>query len=422
MNTFRRIRRRLTAWYVGVSASILLLFGFAVYFAITVQVASALNRRLVSDIDAFGTALSVRTGAGPDLAAALAAIDDAVGDLYLIDASGQAPGQPTPPPFISELATVALRDGEARGRPETDDEISWQVYGRAIMFDGQRHALVASARAIEIEDEFPGLIASFLTAALAALVLVGLGGAALARKSLVPVEQSVERMRRFVADASHELRTPTAALRTRAEVALQRPRGVDEYVATLEKLAAEADGLGRTVEGLLLLALADENRLPVHRSPVFLDDLLVEASEIIAPIAAAAGVELRLAEFEQAPVTADPGLIRQVLLILLENAVKHGGRSSTVHASVTADPRWCRVTIRDTGPGIPEAVLPHVFERFYRADSARTRGRSTGLGLSIARRIAEAHGARLTLESTPGEGTTAWFSLARSAPGKSQPR
>jgi signal transduction histidine kinase len=415
-DAFRGIRRRLTAWYVGIFATILLFFGTAVYVAVTQQIERVLDAELVAATHEIERAMEIReqerglTGHAVD---ALEELRIPGRQLFVFDEDGRSLEPTLPPPSLAPLARAALADGEAWGRPETSRDASLRVYARRIVAGGRTYAALAVANAVEVEEQYPALMASFLLAALGALILVAVGGAALARKSLVPVERSMEQMRRFVADASHELRTPAAVLRTRAEVALQRARTVEEYADIVEKMKGEAERLGRLVDGLLLLAAADEDRLPVRRRAVFLDDLLVQASEMARPLANAKGIALELDDFEEAPVDADPDLVRQLFLILLENAVKYTPSPGTVRAGVTADAGRCRVVVRDTGPGIDPDTLPHVFERFYRADPARRREGGSGLGLAIARTITDAHGADIALDSTVGEGTTVRVTFPR---------
>lgn len=417
-DAFRRVRLRLTAWYVGIFATILLFFGTAVYVAVTQQIERVLDAQLVAATHEIERAMEIREqerGLSGHAVDALEELRIPGRELFVFDEDGRSLGPGRPPPALAPLARAALRDGEAWGRPETRSDASLRVYARRIVAGGRTYAALAVANAVEVEEQYPALMASFLLAALGALVLVAVGGAALARKSLVPVERSMEQMRRFVADASHELRTPSAVLRTRAEVALQRARTVEEYADIVEKMKGEAERLGRLVDGLLLLAAADEDRLPVRRRAVFLDDLLVQASEVARPLANAKGISLELDDFEEAPVDADPDLVRQLFLILLENAVKYTPSPGTVRAGVTADATRCRVVVRDTGPGIDPETLPHVFERFYRADPARRREGGSGLGLAIARTIAEAHGADIALDSTVGAGTTVRVTFPRRA-------
>ncbi len=415
-DAFRRIRRRITMAYVGVFAAILVLFGGAVYLAITQQVGRALDRQLVAATGEIERALRIREQERGLPEHAVDALDELRipgTRLYVFDAEGRPLPETAPPDFLPPLARVALDDGEVWARPETGEDATERVYARRITVAGRNYAAVATTPSMEVEERYPGLLASFLLAALGALTLVGLGGMALARKSLVPVQESMERMRRFVADASHELRTPAAVLRTRAEVALQRPRTVDEYAELMERVRRESERLGLLVDGLLLLAAADEDRLPMRRQPVFLDDLLVQASELARTLAAPKGVALELGSFEEAPIDADPELVRRLCLILLENAVKYTPSSGSVRAAVAADDTTCRLTVRDTGPGIDPDTLPHVFERFYRADPARGREGGSGLGLAIARTIAEAHGATIEVQSVLGEGTTAQVAFPR---------
>jgi signal transduction histidine kinase len=416
--SFRRVRARITAWYVGVFAVILLLFAGAVYLAVTRQVERALDRQLVAATDEIERAVRIREserarGVGGRAVDALSELRIPGRSLFVFDDEGRSLGPAPAPAFLAPYVREALADGEASGRPETRRDSTWHVYGRRFEVGGRTYAAVAAAGAVELEDEYPGLLATFLLAGLGALALVAVGGAALARRSLVPVQRSMERMRRFVADASHELRTPAAVLRSRAEVARRRARSVEEYEAIVGKMGEEAERLGRLVDGMLLLAAADEHRLSLRLRPVFLDDALVEASELVGPRAAAKGVALEVGAFDEAPVTADADLVRQLLVIVLENAVKYTPAGGRVRAEVTAGPRTCRVVVIDTGPGIDPEALPRVFERFYRADPARAREGGAGLGLSIAREIAGAHGAGIDLASTVGEGTTVTVSFAR---------
>lgn len=415
-DAFRRIRLRITAWYVGVFAAILLLFGVAVYTAVSRLISAAADRQLEAATAEIQRALEIREREQELQVRAVDALDELRipgMELYAFSADGRIVGRGEPPGFVGALASAVLAEGEVWARPESGEDASWRVYGRRIEVAGRIYAALAVTSAVEVEEAYPGLLASFLAAMLGSLALVALGGAALARKSLVPVERSMERMRRFVADASHELRSPAAVLRTRAEVALQRARSVEEYADLMEKVRNEAERLGRLVDGLLLLAAADEDRLPVRRKRIFLDDVLVQASELARALATPKGVALELDDFDEAPVEADQDLVRQLILILLENAVKYTPPPGVVRAGVSADGTWCRVTVHDTGPGIDPDSLPHVFERFYRADPARGREGGSGLGLAIAKSIADAHGALIDVRSAHGEGTTIQVSFPR---------
>ena len=230
------------------------------------------------------------------------------------------------------------------------------------------------------------------------------------RKSTAPVERSIEHMRRFMADAAHELRTPLTVLRSRAEVALQQPRAAREYEEALRGIESEAKRLGTLVEDLLILARADAGERPIVRERLYLDDLTLEAAGAARAVAQAKGVALDVDEFDEAPVVGDPTLLRQLVMILLDNAVKFTERGGRVRVRVGAPNDRALLVVEDTGAGITTEQLPHVFERFYRGDAARSRANGNGadgagLGLSIAKWIADAHQAEIALASAPGEGT-----------------
>jgi signal transduction histidine kinase len=274
----------------------------------------------------------------------------------------------------------------------------------------------AVADEVELADRFAALIAAFGGAAVAAVVLVSAGGYFLVRKATDPVERSILRTRQFMADAAHELRTPIAVLRTRAEVALQAPRSPEGYVSALQGMGHEARRLGRVVDDLLTLARADAGERPVQQERFFLDDVVVDAALSVRTLAQAAGVALEVDEFEETPLVGDAGLVRELAIVLLDNAVKFTPSGGAVRVRVQPKPQPT-LTVEDSGAGIEPEQLPHVFERFYRGDQSRSRAGGAGLGLSIAQWIASAHGARLTLVSERGSGTRAMVVFPRPASG-----
>jgi len=183
---------------------------------------------------------------------------------------------------------------------------------------------------------------------------------------------------------------PALGVETREGVALMRD---------------EAARMGRLVANLLLLARGDEARA-LDRRPVELDVLLLEAARQARAPAAARGVTVALGHEDQAMALGDADLLKQLLLNLVDNAVAYTPPGGRVELSLDVDGEWVRLSVRDTGPGIPAADLERIFERFYRLDQARTRrGGGAGLGLAIARWIAEAHGGRIAVESAVGQGS-----------------
>jgi signal transduction histidine kinase len=330
--------------------------------------------------------------------------------LYLFDSAGR----PVTPEVAAGWIQLAARDAARAGvvKRDLDPNRGNTLRLRAERFslaNGTPMVAVAVADKVELEDRYASLIATFGAAAAAALLLVVAGGWFLVRKSTAPVELTIVHMRRFMADAAHELRTPLTVLRSRAEVALQQPRAARDYEDALRGIELEAKRLGGLVEDLLILARADAGERPIAHERVYLDDLTLDAAGAARVVAQAKGVALELDEFGEAPVDGDPTLLRQLVMILLDNAVKFTARGGSVRVRVGAPNERPLLVVEDTGIGISDEQLPHVFERFYRGDPARSRGNGSvdgaGLGLSIAKWIADVHHAEIALASEPGQGT-----------------
>jgi len=210
---------------------------------------------------------------------------------------------------------------------------------------------------------------------------------------------------RFTADASHELRGPLAAMRAGVEVALQRPRTAAEYRDVLGALGEQCDRLTTLVNGLLLLARADAGQVELRREPVDLAALVAEVAELFGPLAEERGVTLTAEAPRPLPATGDPSRLRQLLTNLVDNAIEFTGPGGAVTLRGRREGDRLALEVADTGVGIPADRLPHVFDRFYQADPARSTG-GGGLGLSLCRWIAEAHGGAIRAASEPGRGST----------------
>jgi signal transduction histidine kinase len=206
-----------------------------------------------------------------------------------------------------------------------------------------------------------------------------------------------------------------AVLRTRAEVALQRDRSSAEYVAALEALGRETERLSGIVDDLFTLTRADAGERPLRRSRVQLDELVLDAVSATGALAERRGVTLSVGEADEVLLEADAALARQLVVILLDNAIKFSDRGDTVRVDLRASAAAATLTVRDTGAGIPPDELPRVFDRFYRGESARASTPGAGLGLSIAHWIATAHRARIEIASVPGKGTTITVTFRRTA-------
>lgn len=231
-------------------------------------------------------------------------------------------------------------------------------------------------------------------------------------QTLSRLETLFTSQRRFLADVSHELRTPLTVIK--GNVGLMRRFGEadEESLASIE---SEVDRLTRMVGDLLLLAQAESGKLPLDLHPVELDTVLLEVYQQMR-ILAGERIELHLTEIDQIQVMGDRDRLKQVMLNLVGNAVTYTPSGGHVYLTLTRSDRWARLIVRDTGSGIPPEDLPHVFERFYRAEKSRKRSSVTsgfGLGLSIAYWIVNNHGGHIDLESKEGQGTTfmVWLPL-----------
>jgi signal transduction histidine kinase len=406
-----KLRLRLTAWYAGTFGFILLLLGGGLFVVIRGQLAGQLDRSLRDATTELVRAARIRE---VEAVAAHGAVVDAVDELHIPDRAlylFDLEGRVVKPARADEWIGAAARRAGVAGSVDLNRQVAGgrelRLHAeRFVAARGRTYVAVAVADQRELEDEYSSLIAVFASAALAALVLTAVGGAVLIRTSSAPVERTMEFMRRFMADAAHELRTPLTVLRTRAEVTLQREREGPAYADALREIEREAGRLGGIVEDLLMLARADAGERPLRRETAYLDDVALDVAGALKPVAERAGVSLELGDCEEAAVTGDPALLRQLAMIVLDNAVKFTPAGGRVRLDVAVRESRPGFTVTDTGIGIAAEHLPHVFERFYRGDPARGPGEGAGLGLAIARWIVDAHGADIALVSTTGSGTT----------------
>jgi heavy metal sensor kinase len=319
-----------------------------------------------------------------------------------------------------------------------------------------RYSVVAAAPLAPLDSQLRSLRRVFFFLLPLALLVAGVGGFLLASRSLAPLaaiaaqaariternlderlrvdgaatefvrlahsfnsllerlEAAFTTMRRFVADASHELRTPLAVIRGESDIALARERRPAEYRQSLEIVHDEAARLSRLVDDLLNLARADAGRRPLHVEEFYLDDLLQECCRSLQALAAFKRIDLECACPEDVAFRGDQELLRRLVSNLLDNAIRYTREGGAVAVRLEPGDTHIRIVVADTGVGIPAECAPHVFERFYRVDPARSRGDGGfGLGLPIARWIAEAHAGTLELTSSSELGSTFTVSLAR---------
>lgn len=228
-------------------------------------------------------------------------------------------------------------------------------------------------------------------------------------KALAPTAQALRQQKEFIAAASHELRSPLAVIKTSLQ-ALEEPLAPDRKSGLLHNVQSETDRMTRLTDDLLLLANGDLGNLPTKLEPVAPDNLCIEVYDQFYLVARKRGHSLTLSLPEDAVPTirADEERLRQLLAILLNNALEHTPVGTLVELILRQESKsqTLSISVVDHGPGIPDAIKPQIFERFYRADQSRTRKQNFGLGLSVARELARLHSAALTVTDTPGGGAT----------------
>lgn len=249
---------------------------------------------------------------------------------------------------------------------------------------------------------------SLIMCVLAGLVMVFAGGFFLAGRSIKPIRLSWQRQRDFVADASHELRSPLAAIRSIIDVVLAKPdAAIAERRQFLEGVSAEAVRMSRLVDDMLLMARADSDAVVFRNENVNIAKVTESAVKLMSPVAEKKQIGCTL-EIQATPlVRGDDERLMQVMLILLDNAIKYNPEGGTVHVNVKYQPGRSVIDVMDTGIGISREHLPFIFDRFYRVDKARSmQAGGQGLGLSIAKWIVEKHRGAITVTSEPGKGST----------------
>jgi two-component system, OmpR family, heavy metal sensor histidine kinase CusS len=448
------LRLRLTAWYALVLLLGLSVFGFSMWIFLQHRLMDSIDTRLAQRIKGLNAAIGQEAKIR-DRTRLLRELDEFVHEapdssmIQLRDSSGTvlSPGadQPVLPAASKRTSphTEIVSGHEFRVAPSRlesagsvfDVQVAIPLdESRAIMQSFRELLLLLipavltvsclggywlSSRALRPVDKITRVARSIGVHNLSQRVAVPQTGDEIARMAqtwnevLDRLETSVGRIRQFTSDASHELRTPLALIRATAELALRRDRDPDDYRASLRQIEQDAARMTDLTESLLTLARADADALEMTIQPTDLGELARSVVEQSGAAAADACVTLRaLTPGQPAEAQADASGIRRVLLILVDNALKHTQAGGTVTVSVENHARGVSLSVEDTGNGIPEEALPHIFERFYRADAARGSS-GFGLGLSIAQAIAHAHRTEIQVSSLPGSGSSFYMSLAK---------
>jgi heavy metal sensor kinase len=458
------VRGRLTLFYVSVLAAVLVIVGALIYFLLARSLYVRVDENLQAGVRIAMTSLSNDLAEGQDYvdaarstaaeqssSAQMLAIYD--GNGRLLAESGRdgdleivLPALDTIPEDEEHLQTVIEKDEDDRHR----------LAFRSVSIPPSEYIVVVGADLEPMDEELEFLRGILAYVVPIALVLAAVGGSFLARKSLAPVvamadrarrigvenlgerlpvanprdelghlaetfnellarlEASLVQQRRFMADASHELRTPVTTTRTAAAVALQQKhRDESDYRETLQIVEQQAARLSRVVNDMFMLARADAGNYPVGTTPMYLDEVIDEVVRGARVVAGTRDVSIETSLVGSSAFSGDEELVRRMIANLVDNAVRHTPEGSTVRIELDQTESGYAIAVKDQGPGIPVEIRSHIFERFFRRDVARRSGAQdgAGLGLALARWVARAHGGDVMLARSSASGSTFVVSL-----------
>jgi signal transduction histidine kinase len=351
------------------------------------------------------------------------AYDGSLAPIFVLTQGGNpAASQLTfsPAPIVSDVGALnaALQTGSDRRTLRLADGslvrlLTYRTHGSGDIPPALQIGRLLDDQARILQQYLTGLL---VLGSLAILAL-GAGSWWLSGRSISPAQQAWDQQQTFVSNASHELRTPLTLIRATAEYGLRQNPGA-EQAQILNDILQEEDYMNRLVDDLLLLSRLDTHRLELARQTIQLSELLTETSRQVEKIAASKGVEIKLGK-NQGSVWGDPKRLRQVLLILLDNALRFTPSGGVIRLETLAQGKLCGVSVQDNGAGIPAQDLPHVFDRFYQAPRpGGDDSRNNGLGLSIAKSLVEAQGGSIAISSQEGKGTSVslWLPASNVAP------
>jgi heavy metal sensor kinase len=468
------VRLRLTTWYTLALAFMLIFLAVLTYFLYWHNISKRTDGDLKQLSEAFLTTFHAELAGQAGSEAVKSAAHEAMaehrfrGTYFLLlngmgamalssldlPNAGVAKELPSEGLFAAERFRSCVADASSSGELRTipTGEGKFRLLARPLSAGGSNYTLVVLQSLHPQAEMMDDIRNTFLWAIPVALLLASVGGYFLARRSLAPVtamalqardmgaanlhrrlsvanerdelgqlaqtfnqllerlEKSFEQQRRFMADASHELRTPVAILRGETEVTLSKPvRAPEEYRETLTVLGQESQRLAKIIEDLFILARADAGQYPLTIREAYLDEIASEAVVRARSLAGPKNITLRSAIEPDMPIRADEALLGRLLINLLDNAIKYSDNGSTVTVRCRREGGQYLLSVADNGPGIPAELQPRLFERFFRADKVRSRVEGetggAGLGLAIARWIAEAHRGQLVLTRSDSSGT-----------------
>jgi len=420
---FSQARWRLTLWFAGAFAIILIVIGGAVYFTARQSLLDQVKGDLQRQGDAVVAAQQFDPqGNDPNrrrvTANSILGVISASGSFYVIlDEEGKfvdssesinAANISLPPTDTIIKDATGPKSGFHHASTTTGEQlrlvarpINYSPVGSQAVYSGY----VEIGRSIEPQlKSLRRLLIILFGGGVVGLGLAAAGGYWLAGRALKPIRATMESQRAFVADASHELRTPLSLIRANAEMMQRHPEATDP--ASVEDIIKETDRLAYLVSQLLTLARSDSADAPLEKTSVDVNQLAGDIARQMKLLADEKQIVVNVQTDGAATVSGDEQRLGELLLILLDNSIKYTDSGGHVDVNVQRSNGRVQIAVSDNGVGIPRASLPHVFDRFYRVDKARSREiGGSGLGLAIARWIAEKHDGRIAIDSEEGRGT-----------------
>lgn len=406
----RRVRWQLVAWSGGIVLIVLVVLGLALYLA----VARSLEATGVAQLQERAQGLTRfiagdpgRSGPGrPPVGIAFGGPSS--GTFAFVSApSGEVIGPSGfdfPAGLPADVGVAAARDsGTADIRTIVVQGTPVRILSVPIERAGTVYVLQVGQDITAEQHTLQTLLSVLAIGGLVAMLAALSAGAVIARRALVPIRDALRHQREFAADASHELRTPLAVVRASAEHLRRNPdKPVSQVGTAVDDITAETDHLTALVEDLLLLARSDSGAVDLAREPVDLADVAADATASLTGLAAESQVRIGL-DPSPVQVVGDSARLRQLVTILVDNAIRHGPVGGSVMVTVRGEGREALLTVDDDGPGIPPEDRQHVFDRFWRAPNARPGG--TGLGLAIGAWIVDQHTGSIAATERPGGGS-----------------
>lgn len=460
---FRTIKFKLTGWYVLILAVILSLFSIFLYVTLADSLYTGLDNKIKNTAAVIASSAARPPAGGPSMADIDRIMTQHFGIrplgrfVQVLDESGRVGDKSTNLRNVELPVSVKTLQEATRGHVtfetvNVSGDYPLRIVTVPIVDGGRMVGIVQVGSSLEgVQEALNNLLFILLIAVPAALLVTSVGGLFLANKALKPVdgitqiarrigsgdlsqririrkindeigrlastfndmiarlEQSFQQMKRFTADASHEMKTPLTILKGEVELGLRKQRSLEEYQRILQSSLEEIDRMSRLVEDLLTLSHADSGDFLVRREDVDISRVARDVCEDLIPLANGKNVRLGSTEDGILTIYGDPLRLRQLLLNLVENGIKYTPSGGGVHITLRRHPEMnaAVLEVSDTGMGIAQEDLTRIFDRFYRVDKARSRRTGgTGLGLSICKSIAEAHGGTISVDSTQGSGTT----------------